>query len=152
MKTWGVVCGLLSGAIFAVMIASMNSCGDSYEISPEGRLCVVKTDPSTNPPTVTRAPRDWASELPQFLALEKWVRPGDRIESSRITAGLWLFEVQMRKVEVFRGTESVMLARDGHVRFWGMIVALSLFPMICWAIGGFWIVTLSPRRGRETGS
>ena len=152
MKTWGAVCGLLSAVLFGVLLASMHSCGDAYEIGADGQLFKT-TKPDASKPATTRGPKCvWQEEFPEFPTLERWVQPGDRIHHSTTTAGLWAFEVQMRTLEVLRGEESVMLARAGHHRFWGMIVAVSLFPMICWGIGAFWIVTLSPRRGRETGS
>jgi hypothetical protein len=141
MKTWGVVCALLSGAIFAAMLASMHSCSRSYEVDAQGRLCKVEEDASISPPTVRRAVVPWSTS-PPLQSLERWVQPGDRLESTDTTGGLWL-ELRMAKVEVFRGEETVMIVREGHLRFWGITLAVSLFPMICWGIGAFWTGTLA---------
>src|SRR5213078_4364018 len=92
----------------------------------------------------------WDEAFPPFPTLDRWVHPGDRLVETRTTAGLWMFEVQMRKIEVFRAEESVLMARNGHVRFWATILGLSLFPMLCWGVGAFWIATLSPRRQTAT--
>jgi len=149
MKTWGIVCTLLSGALFAVLLGSMHSCGDTYEVDAQGRLLKVDVvDASKNPPSVRRTPVAWA-ETPKLQPVERWVQPGDRIESTRISAGLW-FELTMSKLEVFRGDDAVMLVREGHFFFWGMILGISLFPLICWGIGALWLANLSPRRPRDS--
>jgi len=148
MKTWGVVSGLLSGAIFAVLLASMSSCTDTYEIGSEGQLFKMNAGSAPDAPMVRGAQCRWNEAFPCFPTLDRWVRSGDRLVKTQTTAGLWMLEVEMRKVEVFRADESVLLARDGHVRFWGTILAVSLFPMICWGIGALWIAVLSPQRHR----
>ena len=156
MKTWGVVCGLLSGAILAAMLASMHSCEEAYEIGPEGQLFKMEASGSSPESPLVRGPqRPWEAEFTHFPTLDRWVRPGDRLRQSRTTAGMWALEVEMRKVEVFRADESVLMARDGHIRFWGTILTASLFPMICWGVAALWIVLLSPQRrgghGEDTG-
>ncbi|HLY08242.1 MAG TPA: hypothetical protein VKW04_02945 [Planctomycetota bacterium] len=56
-----------------------------------------------------------------------------------ITAGIWNVEVQMSRVEVIRNNDAFILAREGHIRFWGTILALSLVPLIGWGIGALWV-------------
>ena len=144
MKTWGLVCALLSGAIFAALLASMTSCSRTYEVDAKGGLLRVDSDESTNPPTVRRDAVSWSS-APLVQPLEPWVQPGDRLVSTETNGGIW-FDLKMAKVEVFRGEESVMLVRSGHILFWAITLAVSLFPIICFGIGTLWIANLSPRR------
>ena len=141
MKTLGVVSGLFSGAIFAVLLASMHSCADTYEIGPEGQLFKMNAGSAPDAPMVRGPQCRWNEAFPLFPTLDRWVRPGDRLVHTTTTAGLWAIEVEMRKVEVFRADEPVLLARDGHVRFWATILGVSLFPMLAWAIGLLWILT-----------
>jgi len=147
MRIWGVVCGLISSAIFGALIASMQSCSDNYDIGPQGQLFRTGSGPS--PPSSSSALRptcSWAAEFPQFPMLERGVLPGDHLVRTKITTGIWKVEVQMWRVEVLRDNEAFILAREGHVRFWGTILALSLFPIICWGIGVLW---MSCTRGGE---
>jgi hypothetical protein len=143
MKTWGVVSGLLSGAIFAVLLASMHSCADTYEVGGEGQLFKMSAGSTPDAPMVRGPQCRWEAELPRFPALERRAQPGDRIVQTRSTAGLWMLEVDMRKVELFRAEESVLLARDGHIRFWATLLGVSLSPTILWGIAALWIATLS---------
>jgi hypothetical protein len=151
MKTWGVVCALLSGAILAAMLASIHSCTDTYQLSAEGQLFRTSDPPSPGAPKVRGAACRWDEAFPLFPLLEHWTRPGDRLEKTRTTGGLWLFEVQMEKVEVFRGEESCLVAREGHFRFWAMILGASLGPMIAWGIAALWIANFSPPRPEPNG-
>jgi hypothetical protein len=146
MKTVGVVCGLLSGAIFAGLLGSMHSCADTYEIGSEGQLFKMSAGSTPDAPMVRGPQCRWDTELPCFPTLDRWVLPGDRLVQTHTTAGLWIFEVDMRKVEVVRAEESVLLARDGHFRFWATILAASVTPLAFWGIGALWLVTLSPQR------
>jgi hypothetical protein len=140
MRMWGVVCALLSGAIFAALIASMQSCSDGYDIGPQGELYRARSEPSPpNPSSAPRASCSWAAEFPQFPKLERQVRPGDHLLRTKVTAGVWMVEVQMLRVEVLRNNDAFILAREGHVRFWATILVLSLSPIICWGIGALWI-------------
>jgi hypothetical protein len=137
---WGVLCALISSAILAALIASMQSCSDGYDIGPQGQLYRTGSEPS--PPSPSSAPRvacSWSTEFPQFPKLERGVLPGDHLVRTKITAGIWKVEVQMWRVEVLRNNESFILAREGHVRFWATILVLSLFPIICWGIGALWM-------------
>jgi hypothetical protein len=146
MKAWGVVSGLLSGAILAVMLGSMHSCQDVYDVGAEGQLFKMSAGNTPDAPMVRGASYRWDEAFPTFPGLDRWAHPGDRLLKTRTTAGLWAFEVQMQKVEVLKGEESVLLARDGHARFWATILGVSLTPMICWGIGAVWIATLAPRQ------
>ncbi|HVE40038.1 MAG TPA: hypothetical protein VNM14_09140 [Planctomycetota bacterium] len=148
MKTWGVVSGLLSGAILAVLLASMNSCSDTYEVGPEGQLFKMNAGPTPDAPLVRGPQSRWDEAFPRFPMLDRWVQPGDRLVQTRTSGGFWIFEVEMRKVEVFRADQSVLLARDGHVRFWATILGLSLFPLTAWGIAALWNALLSPQRHR----
>ena len=149
MKTWGVLSALLSGAILAAMLSSIHSCTDHYQLSPEGQLFKMSDPPSAGAPMVRGPACRWDEAFPSFPGLERWTQPGDRLEKTRTTGGLWLFEIQMEKVEVFRRDESVLHAREGHFHFWGMILGVSLFPMTAWGIVVLWIANLSPPRPVE---
>jgi hypothetical protein len=140
MRMWGVVCALISSAIFAALIASMQSCSDGYDIGPQGQLYRSGSEPSPpSPSSALRAACSWAAEFPQFPKLERAVLPGDHLVRTKTSAGIWQVEVQMWRVEVFRNNEVFILAREGHVQFWGILLALSLFPVICWGIGALWM-------------
>ncbi len=146
MKIWGVVSGLLSGAILAVLLASMNSCSDTYDVGPEGQLFKMNAGSTPEAPLVRGPQWRWDEAFPRFPKLDRWVQPGDRLVQTRTSGGFWIFEVEMQKVVVFRADELVLLARDGHFRFWATILGLALFPMVCWGIGALWVALLSPQR------
>jgi hypothetical protein len=149
MKTWGVVCGLLSGAILSTMLGSMHSCADVYDVGPEGQLFKMSAGSTPDAPLVRGAPQRWDEAFPRFPGLDRWAHAGDRLTQTRTTAGLWVFEVQMQKVELTKGEESILLARDGHVRFWATILGVSLFPLIAWEIAAVWVLMLRPPPNRQ---
>ena len=150
MKTWGIVATILSGILVAAMIASMNTCSRTYEIDDASQLFKTEQDSSTTPPTVRRTRCTWNAEFPQFPAVERWTQPRDRIVLKQTTGGAWFFEQQMWTLEVTRGEQEALRVRSGHVKFWAVLLGISLSPLIAFGIGALGLAFLAPRRSPVT--
>jgi hypothetical protein len=149
MKTWFAVSAFLSALLLGALLVSMQSCHRQYEIDARGRLLLVTPVPQPSGPVeLKREERTWEGERGQFLKVRDFVRPGDRLVYTSTSAGFDGLPLGMTEWEVFRNDQSVLVARDGAVKFWGAVAAVALVPLLCWAGGALWI-SLAPRRARE---
>lgn len=151
MKIWFAVCTALSGLFLAGLLSSMHSCQSGYEIDAAGRLSrSVTTDPSTNPPTVRHDVFAWESELPAYVFVGPRVAPGDRIVHTETTTRIPHLKLTMSKLEVLRRGEVRAVYREGHLLFWGLVVLISLVPLLVWSIAAVILLCLSPPKGRPS--
>jgi hypothetical protein len=146
MRIWFAVCTGLSLLLLTTLVLSMTTCTRDFEIGPQGSLIeVTKVEYEGKPPEVQRKVRVWDADMPEFRDLASRVLPGDRLTHTQNIVGFPLFKLAMTRLEVFRKDVRVLVVRDGALRFWAVIVGISVFPLLCWAGGALWTISSRPR-------
>ena len=147
MKLWFAVCAVLSGLLLGLLLATMQSCTQDYEIDAQGGL--QKVDRIEQPgvaPQVQRRSASWASDLPVFQRVASSVRPGDKLIHTRTAVGWPLFALEKSQLKVLRNGVEVLTARDRHILFWTVTAGISILPLVFWGAGALWVLSSRPRK------
>jgi len=149
VKLWCGVSGVLSAGPFAMLLAVMQSCTEEYEVDGAGNLLRVTLDSDKKPPAKVRTSVPW-STLERFPTVRSQLVPGDALTDTRTITGMSNTTIswEMHRLEVFRGGTWLAVYRVGHIRFWTLVVFLSMAPILLWSIAALILVSASPRKAR----
>jgi len=132
MKTGFAISTLLSGALFALLVGSMNTCRRSMIMDPQGKL-VEPTAPNT-PPTTARQTYTWDQVHP-FESVQPRIIPGDRLDYFETSWSLpYLVRVEKQKLIVTREGQEVLIEKHGDVIFWTSMAGVSAIPLAVWSV------------------
>lgn len=136
MKSWLVLCALLSAAIVGVQIHKMRSAAWTYYVHPGGNL--MRAGDICN----------WDS-LGEFQSMRSKLQPGDEVELELVRSKLFLIKnLKCESLTVVRDKRPVAHFKLGQIEFYGIFALLAALPLLVWAIA-FAFLSLTPRKNQE---
>lgn len=154
MRTWGIICTILTGLLAALQICAIYSCGDTYLINDQGQLTIEVKRSQGSPETKKEYNVcDWHKAFPEFPHASERMLPGDTVYYGKVSSHLpVLGELEYKELYINRDGRTVEVHRKGHIAFFGALVGVSAIPLLMWAIvAAFLKSNARPPPAPETG-